>query len=230
MADNTHEKSNHLNQKALIMLLAFALILGAAIGGTVAYLMDSTEPIVNTFTYGDIDITLTETDTGKDDDDDPNTNEYEMMPGETIKKDPLVTVKQGSKDNWLFVRLEKSGNFDTFMTYEMAAGWEQLLDADGKEIEGVFYRKVGESDAETDDKTFEVILNNQIKVKDEVTKEQLNALEDSTPPAYPTLNVTAYAVQRNAELEAIDSALDAWKLADPEQTSQEETKQEEGEM
>lgn len=216
--------TGQLGKMTLVLLLAVMLALGAAFGGTIAYLMDRTDPVVNTFTYGDINITLTETDTEKDDDDDPNTNQYEMMPGETITKDPKVTVKQGSKDSWLFVKLEKSDNFDTFMTYEMEQGWTQLADADGNAVEGVYYREVSEADAADADKEFGVILDNEVKVKAEITKEQLNALEDTDPPSYPVLGITAYAVQRDADQEAIDSALDAWELADQSQTGSDDTK------
>lgn len=215
--------TGRLGKMTLVLLLAVILALGAAFGGTIAYLMDSTDPVVNTFTYGDINITLTETDTNKDDDDDPNTNQYEMMPGETITKDPKVTVKKGSKDSWLFVKLEKSDNFDTFMTYEMEKGWTQLADADGNAVEGVCYREVSEADAEDADKEFGVIQDNKVKVKAEITKERLNALEDTDPPSYPVLGITAYAVQRDAAQEAIDSAWDAWKLADQAQTGSDGT-------
>lgn len=209
--------SGRFGKMTLMLLLALMLILGVALGGTIAYLMDKTDPVVNTFTYGDINITLTETDTNKDSDEDPNTNQYEMMPGEMITKDPKVTVKKGSKDNWLFVKLEKSDNFDEFMTYEMADGWTPLADAEDNEVEGVYYMEVNETDVADEDKEIEVILDNEVLVKAEVTKEQLNGLEDTVPPIYPVLSITAYAVQRDADQEAIDSALDAWKLVNQTQ-------------
>ena len=60
----------------VLLLLSLALILCAVIGGTLAWLVTETNPVVNTFTYGDINITLHETDTNKDGDNDPNTNIY----------------------------------------------------------------------------------------------------------------------------------------------------------
>lgn len=208
----------HIKKSSIALFAALILILSTMIGGTMAWLITRTSPIVNTFTYGDINITLAETDTGKDDDNDPNTNQYEMMPGETIVKDPVITVKKGSKDNWLFVKMEKSDNFDTFMSYSIADNWEQLVDDDGNKIEGVFYQKVDESEVADADKEYIVIKDNFVTVRDDVSKDQLNALDETDPPSYPVLNVTAYAVQRNSEIEAIDSALDAWKLADQEET------------
>lgn len=192
--------------KALALAAVLILALCCVIGGTVAWLSARTDPVVNTFTYGDINITLAETDTKLDGDSNPNTNEYKMMPGQTITKDPLVTVLNGSEDCWLFVKLEQSANFDDFMTYTIADGWTALAGQDG-----VYYRMVAGAD---EDQPFCVILDNTVTVKDEVTKDMLNGL-DETPGAetYPTLTITAYAVQYDDELEAIDTAEEAWALA-----------------
>ncbi len=183
-----------ISTKVLVMLLVAIMVCGSVIGGTLAWLIDQTDAAVNTFTYGDVNIDLDETDTDRDDDGDPDTNEYEMIPGETITKDPKVTVKAESKACWLFVKLEKSDNFDDFMEYEVADGWTQLKDADGNDIVGVYYRDVAEVGDE--DVVYGVLLNDEVHVKGTVTKEMLNALDPEGQEAtYPTLSVTAYAVQ-----------------------------------
>ena len=186
-------------KKLAIMLASLALILCTVIGGTLAWLIAETKPVVNTFTYGDINITLEETDTNKDGDDDPNTNTYSMIPGHTIAKDPKVTFKADSEDAWLFVKLEKTANFDDFMTYEIADGWTALQGA-----EGVYYRKVSKA---AQDAEFTVIKDDTVTVKGEVTKEMLNALDTNGASNYPKLIVTAYAVQRDSN---ITTAVDAW--------------------
>lgn len=71
------------------------LVVGCAVGGTIAWLTATTEPVVNTFTYGKIKIELTET-TG---------TEYKIIPGVNISKDPKVTVKADSEACWLFVKV-----------------------------------------------------------------------------------------------------------------------------
>lgn len=188
--------------KLLAAVLALVLVLGAVIGGTMAWLIDETDEVVNTFTYGDINIDLDETPTD-DDDDNPNTNDYEMVPGQTITKDPVVTVKPGTVDMWLFVKLEKSDNFDDFMTYELAEGWLAL---DGED--GVYYRMVDAVDADTE---FHVLKDDAVHVKGSVTKEMLNELtEDVANINYPKLTVTAYAVQRDNN---INTAALAWQVA-----------------
>lgn len=193
------------------MAAAVVLVVSGMVGGTVAWLVSETNTLRNTFTYGKIDIDLTETDTNQDDDNDPNTNAYQMMPGITIEKDPVVTVQPGSEPHWLFVKLEKSTNFDDFMTYEMADGWIQLTDDQNAAVEGIFYREV-EKD-EDNPQSFAVIKENEITVKTEVTGAQFNALTEET---CPTLNVTAYAVQKTG----VDTAAQAWKLAEEQLTAQ----------
>ena len=181
--------------KIISVIVAAALLLIGIMGGTIAWLVDKTEPVVNTFTYGDINIDLEETPT-PDDDDNPDTNEYEMIPGEEITKDPKVTIKTDSKASWVYVKLEKSLNFNDFMEYEIAQGWTQLKDALGNDVPGVYFREVGEVVSE--DVVYDVIKDNKIHVKETVTKEMLNALDpEGAEATCPTLTVTAYAVQRS---------------------------------
>ena len=194
----------------VLLLLSLALILCAVIGGTLAWLVTETDPVVNTFTYGDINITLHETDTNKDGDNDPNTNIYPMIPGHTITKDPKVTFKADSENAWLFVKFEKTANFDDFMTYEIADGWTKL-----DNVEGVYYREVSKADT---DAIFTVLKGDaenpdgKVTVKGEVTKEMLNALDTNGSSNYPKLTITAYAVQRDSNIATVT---DAWAKTQP---------------
>ena len=165
-----------MKKKILVPIVAVVLVFCCAIGGTLAWLTDKTAPVVNTFTVGDVEIELTET-TGR---------EYKMIPGYTLKKDPAVTVTADSEDCWLFVKVEESNNLDTFMTYAMAAGWTAL---EGEV--GVFYHEVKTG---ASDQTFAVLKDDQVSVKDDVTKKMMNDLTENT---YPTLSFAAYAVQQH---------------------------------
>lgn len=181
--------SNHHGMKGLALVLALVLLVGAAIGGTLAWLTATTEEVQNTFSTSDINITLTET-TG---------TSYQMIPGWTITKDPLVTVKAGSEDCYLFVKIEKSANFDSFMEYTVADGWTALAGVDG-----VYYRVVN---ANASDQEFAVLADNTVTVKGTVTKEMMNALTAST---YPTLTFTAYASQYYKNNTTAFTAAEAW--------------------
>ena len=174
-------------KKKVLSIVAVVLVLCCAIGGTLAWLTDKTDPVVNTFTVGDINIELKET-----------TTNYKMVPGNTISKDPKVTVQANSEACWLFVKVEKSSNFDSFMTYDMADGWTALPG-----VPGVYYREVAATTAATD---FSVLKDNSVLVKDSVTKADLNALTRDT---FPTLTFTAYAVQKDN----VATATDAWTKA-----------------
>ena len=84
--------------KSIALLLALALLAGGAVGGTLAWLLDSTDKIENTFSPSSIDVTLSET-----------TQAYKMVPGWTIAKDPKVQISADSEDCYLFIKVEKTG-------------------------------------------------------------------------------------------------------------------------
>ena len=182
----------NVSNKTVAILLALVLAIGCAVGGTLAWLISKTEPVVNTFTYGDINIGLAET-TGAD---------YKIIPGVNINKDPKVTVKANSEACWLFVKVEEQGTFVADkVTYGIADGWRK---GDGKGIpQNVYYREVG---AVTDDTPFNVLKDNQVIVSDTLTKEDIKGIT-----AKPTLTFTAYAVQQDG----IKDAADAWAKANP---------------
>lgn len=194
--NNADKIAGVLRRRSLILLVACMVMLGSAAGGTVAWLMGETAPIENVFTPSDIDITLTETDTD-DGDDDPGINTYELLPGADITKDPVVSVLEGSEDAWVFVCLHKSANFDQFLTYEVAPGWQPL-----QGVGGVYWRQVP---AGTGTQSFEVLKDNTVSVLPSVTSLMLNTLTEET---FPTLTVSACAVQ----MEGIALPEDAWAL------------------
>lgn len=183
-----------VSSRAFIALLALVLVIGCVAGGTVAWLVATTDTVTNTFTYGNINIALAES-TG---------TSYKIIPGTDIKKDPKVTVKGGSEACWLFVKVEESGTFVADkVTYAIDKDWTAL---EGEK--GVYYRKVAAVTADTD---FSVLEGNKITVKDTLTKGDIKDIAATTP----TLTFTAYAVQQ----ENIPDAATAWKAANPTTTT-----------
>lgn len=168
-----------MKKKTIAVVLALVLVICCAVGGVLAWLTATTAPIKNTFTVGNVKIALAESEN----------LDLKMVPGQDITKDPVATVKANSEACYLFVKVVKSANFDDFMTYTMADGWNQLKDADGNDVSGVYYRKVGTA---TTDTTFNVIEDNMVKVKGAVTQSMMDNLTDGT---LPTLTFTAYACQ-----------------------------------
>lgn len=167
-----------MKKKTLALLLAIVLVVGCAVGGTVAYLTQTTDSIVNTFTVGNIGITLTES----------NNLNLKLVPGQPITKNPKVTVAAGSEACWLFVKVEPSGNLLDYITYNIAGGWTQGNGDPGGIPSNVYYREISPS---SDNQQFSVLADDIVTVKN-VTKDDL----DDFIPAEDTLTFTAYAVQR----------------------------------
>lgn len=184
-----------VSTRAFVALLALVLVIGCAAGGTVAWLVATTDSVTNTFTYGDINIELTETK--------PENKQAKIIPGTNIEKDPKVTVTAGSEDCWLFVKVvEEHWPTATLedgtrkVSYAIADGWTK--------VEGqtnVYYREVKATDTVRE---FPVLNGNIVTVSDQLTKGDILA----TPP---TLTFTAYAVQK----ENITTAADAWAKVTP---------------
>ena len=183
-----------MKKKILALTLVFALALALGIGGTVAWLTAKTDPVVNTFTVGDINITLAET-TG---------NNYTFVPGDTLAKDPKVTVTAGSEDCYLFVKVEEKNNTVnglTVINWTVRNGWNPV-----QGHTGYWYREVT---SVTSDREFYVLtggttenLNGQVTVNEEVTKDMVTELTADKP----TITVTAAAVQ----MDNVNSVADAW--------------------
>lgn len=182
----------NVSNKTVAILLALVLAIGCAVGGTLAWLISKTNPVVNTFTYGDINIGLTET-TGSD---------YTITPGVAIDKDPKVTVTAGSEDCWLFVKVEENNwpdlkeNDGTTrkVNYAIANGWTAL-----KNQTDVYYREVS---AQKNAQEFPVLKENKVTVSEDLTKTEVDQLKEKSP----TLTFTAYAVQKDG----INDVADAW--------------------
>lgn len=193
-----------MKKKSLALVLALAMIVVCVVGGTLAWLIATTPEVKNTFTTSNVDITLTET-----------TTNYQMIPGYTIDKDPTVTVKSGSEDCYLFVKVEKSTNFDNYMNYAIDNAWTELesgvyyIKIDTEAEKNVAYNVLG-ADSETYSNVEYTWSDNQVLVKPTVTKTMLNAL---TADTQPTLTFTAYAVQLNKNNTTEFTAEEAWALA-----------------
>ena len=180
-----------MKKKGLALVLALTLLVVGVVAGTLAWLTAKSDVVTNTFTTSNIKVELKET----------NGPEYKMIPGYTISKDPTATVLDGSEECYLFVKLDKSASFDTYLEYVIADGWTKL---DG--VDTVYYRVV---DGTTNQigTAYSVLKNNQVTVKGEVTKAMMDGLTTET---LPKLTVTAYASQLHKNATETFSASDAW--------------------
>lgn len=205
--------------KSIALLLALALLAGGAVGGTLAWLLDSTDKIENTFSPSSIDVTLSET-----------TQAYKMVPGWTIAKDPKVQISADSEDCYLFIKVEKTGGnvtigektygFDDFIAYAIVGGWKTLNETLNVETyPGVYYMEIEGAEKKgteygiLDSGSYETYTwsANQVLTKPEVTEEMMEALTEET--YYPKLNITAYAVQLYKSNTVKFSLAEAWAQA-----------------
>lgn len=194
-------------KKALILVLCAALLVGASVMGTLAYLQMQTQTVKNTFTVGNVKITMDEADvdeygveTGEPRNDVTNnalTHTYKLIPGREYVKDPVVRVTAGSEACWLFVKVENGiANYeaDTKIATQLTTnGWTELTG-----VAGVYYRSVDAATAQSGEnyKVFE-----KFTIKTDLTNEQLAAI-----PAETAVKVTAYAIQADG----FETAVDAW--------------------
>ena len=185
-----------MKKKGLALVLALTLLVVCVVAGTLAWLTAKSDTVVNTFTTSDIEVKLEETKgttvTGG--------KEFKMIPGYELEKDPKAWVVAGSEDCYLFVKLDKSANFDTYLEYVIADGWTKLEGV----TDTVYYRKVQTADIGT---AYSVLKGDQVTVKGEVTKAMMDGLTTET---LPKLTVTAYASQLHKNATETFDAATAW--------------------
>ena len=166
-------------KKILLLVLCAALLVGASVMGTLAYLTDN-DTATNTFTVGDVDIELKEyalaSDYTKTDEVVDNLENIKLVPGRVIEKNPFITVGDTSEECWLFVVVENGLEGAGEITW--AEGWTKL---DGKNI-WQYESKVAAGAEPVD-------VFTQFTCSEELTNEELAAFDGKT------IVITAYAVQ-----------------------------------
>ena len=125
-------------KKLLALMMALALMVGCMVGGTLAWLIATTDPVENTFVAGNINIVLQEHTvdlvTGKinsalagtADEFTPTGNKnVKLLPGRVIDKDPTVTVLAGSEPCYvrMYMIIDYGEQADGKYVYEDTAGW-----------------------------------------------------------------------------------------------------------
>lgn len=193
--------------KALLLMLCAVLLVAASVLGTMAYLTSSDE-VVNTFTVGNVQIKLDEAKANPDgslvqDADRVEANSYKLLPGHTYKKDPMVTVLNGSESAYIKMTV----------TFTKAAALDAIFDPNGATLTNIFngYEstnwtyKGNTKDTAADTRTYEFwykeavaapdndvaldALFDSITVPGNITNEQLDTIKGMT------ITVNAYAIQ-----------------------------------
>ena len=224
---NTRRRSS---EKVLMILLVAVVLIGCAVGGSIAYFTDKTETVTNTFTVGKIfanpseDFTLwehkavDEDASGKKDGvfelttEKVDKNEYTVLPGVNLPKNPTVDIVNLELNAYLYIKVEN--RLPAGMTVTIDDEKWAVMDANN----GI-YVYCGEhaennviSANPDENKTFTVnILEDYADAADDSSKAALGqkiiVAEDFTTSATDLkLQFTAYAVQAPG----FDSAEEAW--------------------
>ena len=204
-----------MKKKTVALLLACVMLFGAAMGGTLAWLTAKTSEVKNVFTVGDINLEISETgaaDPNENDSDTTLEKNFDFVPGDTLAKDPMVTVKANSEACYLFVKVVDAKNtradlvgdiiqwaVDTsiWTPVEGHTGyWYKIVDADTAKDGVSYYVLTGDGVSDSD------YEHGKVTVNENVTKAMVNGntvgvtngdtgIEDIPP----TITITAAAVQ-----------------------------------
>ncbi len=222
------------NKKMIALLLAAALLIGGAVGGTVAYLTRKTETVKNVFTFGNVGI-LTLTESNDDGTATGNADEYQytVIPGAGINKDPKVTYTvsdNADNDNvadndvavYLFVKMDIKGwttnnnltftasttNIPVAMSFEIdATNWTYLTN-DGTSY--VYYKPLNEKTGMSATSILKAQNSATITVNSAIKETEIQSLAESLG-----IDFTAYAIQQATFNNSPSAAWTACKSVSP---------------
>lgn len=200
-------------KKIAVLLLALMLLVGGAIGGTLAWLIAQSNTVVNTFSVGNITISLTETGT----DDAGKNSSFKIVPGTTESKDPVVTIAGGSEDCWVFVQVTESNNIARAADSTASPAVEELKYVQWEIDNTVWTAVPGTANVyytkytlQADDKELNVLKGETVSYSNQLTKAMMDAVNTQ-----PQLSFQAYAIQSEnltKDGNAVNSAADAWAM------------------
>ena len=237
------KKSKRMMRKFLLTLSSALLLVSLTVGATVAYLTD-TEDVVNTFTVGNVQIDLDEAkvkyDEAKNEYVPVGTTredveqEYHLLPGTKIAKDPTVRVLEKSEKCYVRSMISVSyyseadavldaANWMSWITWDTnwnITGLEpetvKTTVGEGENAKTLFTRTYevryiggtnGIVDAKTEQKNLPIFT--QIKIPGTLTNEQIETLQGLS------ITVVANAIQANGFADADE----AWLAFKGQQTN-----------
>ena len=194
-------------KKLIIAVIALALALVGVIGGTIAFLVTTSNTVTNTFTYGGIAITLTETKGTVNGD----VREFgKVVPGAKIEKDPTVTVVADSEKCYVYVKVVNNVVLDgkTIVTCDVdEANWKLIgskTETDGSVVS--LYKYVTFVEKSATDITLPELFKT-VTFSTEFKLENVNTLDNITND----IVITAYAHQYdNTTVDFANTEAIAW--------------------
>ncbi len=158
-------------KKPLLSVLGLTLVAVLTVAGTLAYLQDESEEIVNTFKANGITVDIVETV--------PEGGRWEIIPGTTQTKDPTVKVT-ATCDAFVYVTVTDKTN--GLVGYKIDMSKWTLLEG----TENVYWIEVAGNDAE---QSFQLLEGNTVSYDAALTN-------DDMTKSTVTLTFQAYAIQK----------------------------------
>ncbi|MCD7892262.1 MAG: hypothetical protein LUG60_01045 [Erysipelotrichaceae bacterium] len=179
------------SQKFMIAVMLMMVIALTTVSSSISLLAQQTNPVVNNFSFkldeGSLDLTLDEEkyedgeDTGKRT---SEGNTYRISPGDTIEKDPTVTIAKGSAESYVFLYVD-SELTDKFTINYNSDSWKEVAnDSNGQSLY-IYHTTVDASESEQKLTS----LFDTIDVSKDITEQEISDFGSSK-----TLTVQAYAI------------------------------------
>ena len=196
------------NRRVVLTVCLMLAVCVASIGGTIAWLTDTTEEVKNTFSPSNIDLTLSE--------DHPTDGKANMIPGGIIEKNPKVTI-ENDVDAYLFVTIEESVNpdLDKYIAWDIDTSdgaWTRYSTTVKENADShIYYRVVPKG---VDPQSFFILKDNRVSVLTTVIKTDMDAISGENA-VQPTLTFKAYAIQKESGNGISFTAAEAWAQLNP---------------
>ena len=183
--------------KSFALLLALVLLIGCIAGGTIAWLIAESKTVTNTFVAGQVgELTL------KENNAEIEKNEYVIVPGVNIPKDPKVSYAPAKGNDvekvpvYVFVKITADEWTKSDNTYSMISGDKTMMSwtvaDEWKLVPGetdVYYIAVAKGNSITDQ---EIIEGSTITVNSTtVNEDNIEDLADASD-----LEFSVYAIQQ----------------------------------
>ena len=214
---NFFNKKFSTKTKLISSAISLMLIVCFAITGTVAWLIDATETVQDTFTYGEVNIELTDGNTSptnlwKTGEDKRRENtDNKMIPGATFNFDPYVYVTAASEKCYIFVEIVNAPSNPSPLSYfkdangnavTMATGWTPV----GNSAPNVYYREHAGS------------VESYYQIYSAVDWMVDTSLGNGAVTTSPSITITAYAIQMDYLTnngQSVTDAAGAWAIINP---------------
>ena len=198
--------SKNTRTRILLTAVAALLLVAMTVGGTLAWLQDTSDTVKNTFTPSNIDVSIKEDGATDNDGDKVHEQSFQFVPSVHLDKEPVVSASADVPyfvfvevviENWPNLGTDTDGRNlieYTLNTIDNGGVWSVLTDntTNGSGTV-VLYQELEANEALTNSPVLQAAYGDdeEIYVSRELTKEDMAKIT-----SYPTMTFTSYAMQK----------------------------------